>query len=237
MKNLRRVYAGLIYVFILAFAQPSLSAIKDPLEVDLPELEVIAGAEWYWAGERMAVNNVPMSIKLFSYKGNVEDVKQFYLGLWQVKGHGKLTQKNIGDMLILGYQLDGIQYSVQFSQQGEVVDGKVVVSPTPLHYRERKKTRLPMPPRAKIASVVQTLEMGKKSETVTLDTSLGVPQVLDFYMIQLKSDGWKQYSGSGDGVQGAVVSFQRGGELLQLNIKGLQGRNSSFSQVLINWVK
>ena len=85
--------------------------------------------------------------------------------------------------------------------------------------------------------MVQSLEMGKRSESVTLDTSLGVAQVLDFYRVQLQSEGWQQYSGSGDGVEGAVVSFQRGGELLQLNIKGLQGRNSSFSQVLINWVK
>ncbi|MGB1059796.1 MAG: hypothetical protein ACPGZU_06675, partial [Ketobacter sp.] len=228
MEFPRQLYVSLILVVACVFSQTAFSAFKDPLDVKLPELEVVSGAQWYWAGRHLAVNNIPMSVKLFSYPGKAEEVERFYLGLWQIKGHGKLTQKSIGDLNILGYQLDGFQYSVQFSQQGNVVDGKIVVSPTPLNYKERKKTTLPLPPRAKIASVVQSLEMGKRSESVTLDTSLGVAQVLDFYRVQLQSEGWQQYSGSGDGVEGAVVSFQRGGELLQLNIKGLQGRNSSF---------
>lgn len=216
---------------------PVISSSRDPLSVDLPELEVIDGAKWYWAGRRMAVNNVPMSIKLFSYKGSVEEVKAYYLGVLKVKGHGKVSQKAIGDMAILGFQLDGFQYSIQFSQQGDVVDGKIVVTPTPLNYKESKSTEVPLPPRSRVSSVVESLEAGQRSESVTFETSLGVPHVLDFYNAELKNDGWIQYSGSGDGYQGAVVSFQRRGELLQLNIKGLQGANSTFTQVLINWIK
>jgi len=79
--------------------------------------------------------------------------------------------------------------------------------------------------------------MGKRSESLTLDSSLGVEQIVPFYTDQLLADGWQQYSSSGDGRTGAVLGFQRQGEVLQLSIKGLQGRNSSFSQVLINWVK
>lgn len=213
------------------------AGVRDPLSVKLPELEVVDGASWYWAGRQMAVNNIPMSIKLFSYPGKAEDVRAFYLSLWKVKGHGKVSQKSIGDMSVLGYQLDGFQYSVQFSQQGAKVDGKIVVTPTPLNYHENRDTSLPLPPRSKVSSVVESIESGQRSESVTFETSLGVPHVLDFYATQLRGDGWVQYSGSGDGNVGAVVSFQRGGELLQLNIKGLQGRNSTFSQVLINWVK
>ena len=222
---------------VLSILANTVLAARDPLSVELPELEVVDGARWYWAGRRMAVNNVPMSVKLFSFPGKADEVKSYYLGLWKVKGHGKVTQKAIGDMVILGYQLDGVQYSVQFSQQGQVVDGKIVVTPTPLNYRESKKTDIPLPPRSKVSSVVESLEAGQYSESVTFESSLNVNYVLDFYIVQFKNDGWTQYSGSGDGVQGAVVSFQRGGELLQLNIKGLQGRNGSFSQVLINWVK
>ncbi|RLT97967.1 MAG: hypothetical protein D9N14_10035 [Ketobacter sp.] len=230
-------YLLMLLCLLLALPGQVAAGFRDPLSVELPELEVIEGAQWYWAGRRMAVNNVPMSIKLFSFPGTQEQVKAFYLGLWKTRGHGKLTQKAIGDMSILGYQLDGFQYSVQFSQQGEVVDGKIVVTPTPLNYEERRKTSLPLPPRSRISSVVESIESGQRSESVTFESSLDVPQVLDFYLTQLKNDQWVQYSGSGDGYGGAVVSFQRGGELLQLNIKGLQGANSTFSQVLINWVK
>ena len=236
MHSLR--YAFCVFLSLLIFV-PGLAtpSPKDPLNVELPELEVVSGANWYWVSQHMAVNNIPMSIKMFSYPGKPEDVRAFYSGVWKVKGHGTVTQKTIGDMSVLGYQLDGFQYSVQFSRQGEVVDGKIVVTPTPLNYRESKDTTLPLPPRAKVSSVVRSLDGGTVSESVTFETSLGVPHVVDFYMVQLRDDGWVQYSGSGDRTKGAVVSFQRGGELLQLNIKGLQGSNSSFSQVLINWVK
>lgn len=238
MNSQWRRFAGyLIFFYLLASPLLSYAVSRDPLDVELPELEVVSGANWYWAGQRMAVNNIPMSVKIFSYPGSVEEVKQYYLSLWKVKGHGKLSQKHIGDLVILGYELNGIQYSVQFSQQGQVVDGKIVVSPTPLNYKYNRKTTFPLPPRAKVASKVESLEMGRRSETLTVDVSLGVEQVLYFYMDQLNVDGWKQYSVSGDGHSGAVVSFQRGAELLQLNIKALQGRNSSFSQVLINWIK
>lgn len=227
---------GLILISLLS-SSPTLAASRDPLSVELPELVVLEGAEWFWAGRRMAVNNIPMSIKLFSYPGDAADVKAFYLGVWQLKGHGKLSQKVIGDMVVLAYQLDGFQFSVQYSQKGAVVDGKIVVTPTPLNYQESKDTSLPLPPRSRVSSVVKSLDNGTRSESVTFESSLKVPQVIDFYMIELSDSGWVQYSGSGDGISGAVASFQRGGELLQLNIKGLQGSNSSFSQVLINWVK
>lgn len=237
----RMNYSNCLKRFVLTlsflFSCVCYSAVRDPLSVELPELEVITGAQWYWAGRKMAVNNIPMSIKLFSYAGNMDDVKAYYLGLWQMKGHGKVSEKSIGDMVVLGYQLDGFQYSVQFSQQGEVVDGKIVITPTPLNYRENKDTSLPLPPRSRVSSVVKSIEVSSLSESVTFESTLGVPQILDFYMIELRGDQWQQFSGSGDGETGAVVSFQRGGELLQLNIKGLQGRNSSFTQVLINWVK
>ena len=232
-----RLVGCIVVLLCFVVSVPCLAAQRDPLAVDLPELEVMPGAQWYWAGRQMAVDNIPMSVKLFSYPGKADDVLKYYLGRWKVRGHGKLSQKSIGDLTILGYELDGFQYSVQFSQQGAVVDGKIVVSPTPLNYHSHRKTSFPLPPRTKVSSKVESLEMGKRSESLTLDSSLGVEQIVHFYTDQLLADGWQQYSSSGDGRTGAVLGFQRQGELLQLSIKGLQGRNSSFSQVLINWVK
>ncbi len=229
--------AVLICAWLLIVPVSVDAKFRDPLDTELPVLEVVPGAEWFWAGRRIALNNVPMSIKLFSFPGKAEAVEKYYTGLWKTKGHGKSSKKTIGDLIILAYQLDGILYSVQFSQKGQKVDGKIVVSPTPLNSSTNRKTLLPIPPRSDVTSKMESLDGGKRSETLNIDSRLLVPQIIDFYISELQRNQWALYGRSGDGQNGAVLSFQRGGELLQLTIKGLQGRNSKFSQVLIHWIK
>ncbi|MVF12533.1 hypothetical protein FT643_10310 [Ketobacter sp. MCCC 1A13808] len=226
------------YLFLFVFLLSSFANAKsrDPLEVDLPGLEVIPGAQWYWVGQHMALNNIPMSIRMFSYPGEKEKVEKFYLSRWQTKGHGKLSKRNVGDLKILTYELDGFLYSVQFAQKGSVVEGKLAVSPTPLHYTSNVKSILPLAPSSKVASKVESLENGRRTETLTIDSKLPWRQLETYYVNQFTNDDWVMSSRSENRV-GSVTSFQRGGELLQLTIKGLQGRNSSFSQALLHWLK
>ena len=210
---------------------------RDPLSVELPQLEAIPGAEWFWVAQRMARNNVPMTIKMFNYRGDAEEVQKYYVGLWKTKGHGKSRTKIIGDLIILSTDIDGYVYSAQFSQKGDYVKGKLVVSPTPLNAKYEKKSELPIPPRSSIENKIESLDGARRSETLNIESRLRVPQIVDFYSIEMDRQGWKQYASSGNGRDSAVVSFQRGGELLQLTVTGLQGRNSKFSEVLIHWIK
>jgi len=226
-------YLFLVLIFISSIAY---AKARDPLEVQLPILDVIPGAQWYWVGEHMAVNNIPMSVRLFSYSGEKKELEKYYLSEWKMKGHGKLRQRNVGDLKILSYELDGFLYSVQFSQKGDVVDGKLVVSPTPLNYKSDMNSSLPLAPKSRVANKVETIETGRRSETLTVDSKLPWKQLEAYYLDQLTNDSWVKYSRSENGA-GSVTSFQREGELLQLTIKGLQGRNSSFSQALIHWLK
>lgn len=229
--------AQCLLALALLMAAPYLAAkARDPLEARLPQLEVMPGAEWYWVGEHMALNNIPMSVRLFSYSGKAEEVEKFYLSRWKVKGHGKTRQQRVGDLTILTYELNGFLYSVQFAEKGGIVEGKLVVSPTPSHYRSHTRSAMPLAPSSKVQSKVETLESGRRSETLTIDSRLPWRQLETYYLDQLHNDDWEKYSYSEQG-EGSVTSFQRRGELLQLTIKGLQGRNSSFSQALIHWLK
>lgn len=226
---------SLFLILFLAFSQVYAKA-RDPLEVKLPVLEVIPGAEWYWVGQHMALNNIPMSVRMFSYPGKREQVEKYYLSKWQTQGHGKIRRQNLGDLQIISYELDRYLYSVQFSQKGAIVEGKLVVSPTPLYYKSSRKSTLPLAPSSKVSSKVESLENGRRSETLSVDSKLPWKQLEAYYVNQLTNQDWVRYSHSENNA-GSVTSFQRGGELLQLTIKGLQGRNSSFSQALIHWLK
>lgn len=233
--KLRAVCLLLLIVFLVpgfAFALE-----RDPLQVRLPELDVIPGATWFWIGERMALNGVPMSAKMFSYRGNIKEVEQFYRDLLRTKGHGSLKQQKIGERVILGYKLDEYHFSVQLDVQPGQVQGKIVVTPSPLDFKPSMKTTLPVPPRSTVLSKVESLDAGRRAETLTMDSRFDVRYVTGFYEDQLKQDGWQLFSRSGDGNDSAVLSFQRGSELLQLTAKGLQRSNSQKCQFLINWIK
>lgn len=236
MTNSCRAQAFLLLVlWLVSFRVSAFS--QDPLSVNLPPLDIMPKAEWYWVGEHMAVNGVPMAIKMFTYRGKSEEVAQYYRSLWKGKGHGKLSERAMGARMILGYELDGFYYTIQYEESGGVVQGKAVVTPTPLNYKSSKKTQLPLPPRAKVYSKVESLDLGKREETVSLEARVDVSYVTDFYKRELGSQGWQLFSSSGDGRNSSVMSFQRGGELLQLTAKALQHNNSQSTQLLIHWLK
>lgn len=222
-------------VWCMATAGHALS--RDPLTVNLPNVEIMPQSEWIWVGQHMALNGVPMSIKMFTYRGKGEEVAQFYRSLWKGKGHGKLSERMMGPRKILGYELDGFYYSIQYEEMNGVVQGKATVTPTPLNYKSSKKTRLPVPPRSRIYSKVESLDMGRREETLSLETRFNVAYVADFYIRTLEDQGWQVFSSSGDRRNSAVMSFQRGGELLQLTAKALQHDNSQKTQLLIHWLK
>lgn len=235
--TLRVVPLFVLLSFLFAGAPVTYGAGRDPLQVHMPDIDIMPGASWYTLGDRMALNGVPMTIKFFTYRGRIEDVEQYYLGLLRSTGHGKLSQRRLRDRVILGYQLGEYQYSIQMQSARGVVEGKAMVTPSALNFRPSMKTELPLPPRSTVLSKVESLDAGRRAETLTLDSRFDVAYVVDFYLDQLGQDRWQLFSRSGDGKNSAVLSFQRGPELLQLTVKGLQANNSQKCQFLINWVK
>lgn len=229
-----RLFVGIV-VFLSALSAFPIS--RDPLSAKLPDLEVMPQAQWYWVGQRMALNGIPMSIKMFTYRGAGDEVGHFYRSLWKVKGHGKSREDKFGSRTILGYELDGFYYTVQFDEARGKVEGKIVVTPTPSSYPTSKKTLLPMPPRSNVISKVESFDAGRPEETVSVDSRFDVSYVVDFYKDQLISDGWQLFSVSGDLNNSAMLNFQRGGELLQLSAKALHQNNSQKTQFLLHWLK
>ena len=237
MRHFSACKNWLVACLLLIAASPAFAIHQDPLTAHLPDLPVMPKAQWFWVGQHMALNGVPMSIKMFTYYGEKADVLEYYHSLWKTLGNGKSREDHLGEKYILGYELEGYYYTVQFEATSGVVKGKLVVTPTPLNYRGSKRTQLPIPPRSVIQSKVESLDSGRREETVSVNSRFGVSYVVDFYKQGLVGAGWKLFSDHGVEGDSAVLSFQRGGELLQLTVKGLQHNNSRESQFLINWIK
>lgn len=232
-----RLLIRFFVVIAFFYSLPALSFSKDPLSVALPEVEIMPGAEWYWVGRQMAFNGIPMSVKMFTVRAKSEDLIQFYRSAWKVRGHGKLREDRFGNRVILGFELDGFYFSVQFDEAKGVLQGKAVVTPVPSSYQSSKKSSLPVPPQSTILSKVESIDAGRKEETLSIDTRFDVAYVVDFYKSQLQDDGWMLFSASGDLRNSAVLNFQKGSELLQLTAKALHHNNSQKTQFLIHWIK
>lgn len=232
-----RLLLRLSAVIAFLYSFPAFSLSKDPLSVALPEIEIMPGAEWYWVGRQMALNGIPMSIKMFTARAKSEDLIQFYRSAWKVRGHGKLREDRFGSRVILGFELDGFYFSVQFDEAKGGVQGKAVVTPVPSSYHSSKQTSLPLPPRSTVLSKVESIDAGRKEETLSIDTRFDVAYVVNFYKSQLLDDGWMLFSAGGDLQNSAVLNFQKGSELLQLTAKALHHNNSQQTQFLIHWIK
>ena len=208
----------------------------DPLDMPLPELEVIPGASAQWVGRQMAHNGMPMSIRMFKYPGTERDVSKFYRALFKAKGHGESQERNLGEYRVIGYELRGYIYSVQFKQQGAAVEGKLTVTPIAGRYRLGKATEMPVAPGCTVLNKVESLDYGKRSETVTLNCESRLRTVEQFYRNRLEGDGWSLVAVR-KGELGSVIDFQRSGQIAQVTIKQFTKKNKRLINILINWVK
>lgn len=233
------VKPGIACSIILWFlvASNCLALRSDPLKTRLPNVPVPDAASWYWVGERMAYNGLPMSIKMFRYPGTEKSLQAFYRNYWRLQGHGQLVEKDFGAHKLMSYDLRGIYTSVQYRTSLAGVEGKLVVTESPGRRRPDRKSRLPVPPTAVIASKVETLDGSTRSETLTIESFKTLDFNKRYYENQLLFDQWKLVFTSGDGRQSSIQHYQKGADQLQITIKKLSGIDKNHSQILLHWIK
>lgn len=228
------VIAGLT----LAFAAPhAVAGGRDPLSVKLPDLPIIPGASWQWVGKQMAIDGTPMSVKLFEYAGREEDVQRFYVKLWKSSGHGQYKAKNWGRTKLIGHELDGFYASVQYQQEGMFVKGKVVVTEVGGTYRKAAKTTVPKPPSATVISKLDSIDAGKRAETVTFDSNKTVDFNIRYYENQYENRGWSLIFVRDPSPETSIRHFQKDQEVVQVTVKRLKGSAKNRTHIVVHWMK
>lgn len=213
------------------------AAGRDALDVDLPDVPAPNGATWYWVSKNMAYNGMPMSIKMFEFAGTEEQVKSFYRNHFRMEGHGQTSEKNFGLYTILSQDLRGYYTTIQYRLENGFIKGKVVVSESPGKRLSDKKSKLPVPPGATVASKVESQDNGTRTETLTIESHKRIDFNRSYYESQLDFQGWKKVYQTGDGENAIVQHYQRSSELLQITIKKLSGIDRNRSHILVHWTK
>lgn len=217
---------------LMAFAK------EDPLGVSLPNMPIPQGSKVALMGDRMAINGVPISIVQFSVRADVSQIKQFYASAFKTMGNGVTGERSLGLDNVLTYQLGKYYYSAQLHQQNELSIGKLVVSPTPGSYPEDLSTSLPMPPGGKVVNKVETLDGGRRSETLTIKSNQNLETVAEYMKNELIRREWVVTGINEHNAKRDVSTFQLGSSLLQITVTRSTNQGVSGStQVLINWIK
>lgn len=184
----------------------------------------------------MAVDGLPVSIKMFTFPGDEAALKQFYASYWKTAGNGQTSEKNLGGMNVLGYELDGMYTSVQYRSIASGIEGKIMVSPVLSERRKPERTTLPVPSGSKTLSRVETLDSQGRTETLTLLLMKPKESALAYYHRQLENQGWqKLFESVGD--DGSTSHYQSERGQLQITIKTLPGSNGKATQILVNWLR
>ena len=227
---------ALLSTLLLASPQ-SYGRALDPLAVELPDLPIIPGASWHWVGRQMAIDGTPMSVKIFEYAGQEADIEKFYVKLWKFSGHGQYKAKNWGREKLIGHELDGFYASVQYHQEGSLVKGKVVVTEVGGNYRRASKSTIPKPRSAQLINKLDSIDAGKRAETVTFDSNKGVDFNTRYYENQYENKGWSLVLVRDPSEDVSIRHFQQGRELVQVTVKRLPGSDKNRTHIVVHWIK
>ena len=230
----RIVVLGLMFLAFAPFG--SYAKRYDPLDMPLPTLEVIPGAQSQWVGRQMAHNGMPMSVRMFTFPGTEAEVQKYYRTLFKSKGHGESQHRNLGEYRVIGYELRGYIYSVQYRQIGRVVEGKLTVTPAPGRFRNNKKTKMAVAPGCQVLNKVESLDFGKRSETLTLTCQKALNSLEYFYLSHFEREEWSLIRKS-YGSKGVVLDYQRGSSTVQVTLNQFTQKNKRLVNILINWIK
>ncbi|MFK8017150.1 MAG: hypothetical protein AB8G17_17130 [Gammaproteobacteria bacterium] len=211
-------------------------AAKDPLAVDLPELEEMQGMSSTWAAKKMAMNGVPMTIKTFTTPKSAEKVLEFYEREWKQAGLDA-NRQDFGKYTTVATAQGNYFYSVQVRDaSGGVSEGRITVSARVKG--SSKDTSFPLPRRSETVSKIDSLDAGKRAESIVAYAPGSAVQNAQWYERELRRQGWAKDPYAKE-LQSAekVLVFQRNAELCQLTFVPNQPGHRGKTMLLIHWVK
>jgi len=207
---------------------------EDLTSINLPLFDVMHGMKTEWVAKKMIYNGQPMSIQNFSINRSPKDVVRHFESRWKVQGMGQLKHQKIGDELTIGFVDRGYTYSVQVRENKSGSVGSLVVT----RNKEFKQTKIQFPiyPDSQVVSRIHSVDMGVKSETITLSSYRSASMQKQWYRSILQRNGWIGQEGSAEN-RGQTLEYQKGKELCQLIFMGKNTIKDNRSIVMIHWIK
>jgi hypothetical protein len=196
-----------------------------------PEVPPPPKAHVEWVGDSLRVNGVPMRVMRFQSSASRAEIVEYYRAYWSGGYPNRPLVAPQGPVTLVG-QVHGPYYMTARVRDGanQSSEGTITVSRILGTRPDRSAGDLPLPPGAKVVSVVEANDPGRRSREVTVASPAPRQSVVDYYQMTLTAAGWMPIQANdkpptAPGRGGSFLVFQRGRDEVQLSIvDGARGR-------------
>lgn len=236
MKIAFGIYAS--WLLTASFAIAAQARIGLSNMPSLPDVEPPPLGQAQWVAEHMRMNGLPVSVKSFSTRMDVDAVFNHYES-WARTGHADEVKRLLrGEWQVLVLRSAHHFISIQARTTISGAEGTITVSPLPGRAQTKVQTQFPHPESARIVNLQQYQDAGVESEHIGLVSARSVLiEALAFSQL-LSNQGWRVIS---DGpaatlLRGHVIEAQRGAEHARLTLQPDQSR-SGGTAIIVVWKK
>ena len=186
-NGLRMCCLSLLFVVLPSFAKLPFVPFPEDVQVKV-------------VGEDIVVNGLPIMAYEFYSRSRMEEVLKFYQDVWQATKNKSDTEQPYLVTELPGWKVisrleNGHNITVQLSENGiKGIRALVGVSPLPVYletgYKSTSVYSIPQLGKAKVLSLVQSDDGGKKSETYWIDTTESIEISLQRYRKHYEAQGY-----------------------------------------------
>ncbi len=206
---------------------------EDLASINLPKIKIMHDMSTQWVAEKIVYNAHPMSIQNFKSNKSAKEIISNYASRWKLKGHGQQITQQVGELLSIGYEDNGHNYSVQARDISGGSTGTLVVTRSRIF--EQEPTHFPIYPDSQVISRIHSIDVGSRSETLTLSSNEISSISKQWYQSLLVRKGW--ISQSQLLADNSTLIYQKDKQLCQLIFIDGSPVPGHHSMVMIHWIK
>jgi len=222
------------FYFIILMLLVSPVSAENLKSFQLPEFNLNSDMKVQWVARKMIYNSKPMSIQQFHSSLSAKEIIRFYNHHWQYKGNGLQKPVAQGEYQMLAYEHDGHVFSVQVKNINGGSEGELVVTRNRSY--QQGPIAFPLHHDAKVVTRIHSLDMGTKSETITVSHTHLSNVSEHWYRNALIRKGWSNQD-NGSSISGNQAMYQKGKQLCQLIFMDNSSMAGHQSMVMIHWIK
>jgi hypothetical protein len=189
-----------------------------------PEIPSPPKATVKWVGDNMRVNGVPMRVMQFQSTSNRSEVVEYYRAYWSGGYPTKPSITPLTESTIISQRHGPYFMTVKVEDADHgASEGLIAVTRVAGSKVELNAGRLPLMPGAKVVSVVESSDPGKRNREVVVINPQRSSSALQFYQAAYGTDGWSQIqnneaSHAAKSPGGTFMAFARDDTEMQLSI-------------------
>lgn len=182
-----------------------------------------------WVAKKYFYNGYPMTIQQFTSPSKVTEIIAFYQRIWQVKGSGLQSSRQVKNRYYLAYEENGYSFSIQVESTNEGSKGMLVT--TLNRFYDLGPVDLPIAEGSRLISRTHSQDAEYIAETLVISSVSDMRINTVAYEQWLERHGWVKFNATAELFNNQVL-YEKRNRLCQ--ISDISSSHSSRHTILIH---